>query len=67
MVAFYEIKMNKYRKFVHTLAAYVCMTEVEIYGKVSERSPFATTKWILTIDKIENTRSVKEIKVKDNP
>lgn len=67
MIAFYEIKMSKSRKFFHTLAAYVCMTEVEIHGKVSERSPSPTTKLISTKDKKENGRSMKAIKGKDSP
>lgn len=67
MVAIYEIRVSKNRNFACSLAAYVCMTEVEIYGKMLERSTVATTKWILTKDKIENKRSVKKIKVKENP
>lgn len=59
--------MSKNREFYHTLAAYVCMTEVKVHGKVSERSPSAMTKLISTKDKIENGRSVKEIKGKDSP
>lgn len=67
MVAIYEIRVSKTRNFACTLAAYVCVTEVEIYGKMSESSTIATTKWILTEDKIENKRSLKEIKVNENP
>ena len=67
MVVIYEIRVSKNRNFACTLAAYVCMTELEIYGKKSERSTVAITKWILTKDKIENKRSVKEIKVNKDP
>lgn len=44
MVAIYEIRVSKNRNFACTLAAYVCVTEVEIYGKMSESSTIATTK-----------------------